>query len=87
MLVLIFLIAMKPGFIHAVYSMICNLCQKQSLIDQFILKQLLILLNSVLCISYILFYLSLEPSHQQKDTPVPNSSMRGSFCNVVHSSA
>lgn len=106
MLALIFLIALKPGFIHAVYCMFSNWLLSLTILRHssswlFILflylslqayniiqvySSLLIILCSDLCFSDILFNISLEPQHQQKDSPVFDSSMWGSLCTVIHSS-
>ena len=80
MLALIFLIAMKPGFVHAVYGMFVPL-----LIFFFTRIHKYGCFMMDLSFSDILPYVSAEPQHQQKDTQVTDSSMRSSFCTSLHS--
>lgn len=76
MLALIFLIAMKPGFFHAVYGMFIPLpfAFITSIHVSGCLRKKLFM---ILCTSFsdILSYVSVEPQHQQKDTQVLDSTM------------
>ena len=84
MLALIFLIAMKPGFVHAVYGMFVPLLFSSFFFLSIMIHKYGCFLMDVY-FSDILPYLSVEPQHQQKDTQVTDSSMRSSFCTSLHS--